>query len=61
LNDSTDKLLLNSKKKISGNKSIGVLPPGPVTNMSLFEKGVKEFNEKSLKKGLKKVKKFLIF
>jgi hypothetical protein len=55
-NDMTDKTLNNTKKKISPNKNIGVLPPGPITNSNLFDKNIKEFSLKSLKKGLKKVK-----
>lgn len=57
MNDITEKFLPNTKKKISENKIIGVLPPGPVTNINLFEKNCKDFNENSIKKGLKKVKK----
>lgn len=55
MNDLTEKNLPNSKKKISSNKLIGVLPPGPISNTNLFEKNYKELCEKSLKKGLKKV------
>ena len=55
MNDLTDKNLPNNKKKISTNKIVGVLPPGPVTNTNLFEKNYKQLNDKTLKKGLKKV------
>jgi hypothetical protein len=55
MNDLTEKNLSNSKKKISTNKLIGVLPPGPINNTNLFEKNYKELSEKTLKKGLKKV------
>lgn len=57
MNDNTDKILNNSKKKISPNKHIGIFTPGPITNTILFDKHVKEFNEKTIKKGLKKVHK----
>jgi hypothetical protein len=60
MNDTTEKLLSNSKKKISINKSIGTLPPGPITNINLFEKGVKDYTEKNLKKGLKKNEDYVI-
>jgi hypothetical protein len=55
MNDQSEKPLPNSKKRISSNKSIGVLPPGPILNSNLFDKNAKEFKEKNLKKGLKKV------
>ena len=55
MNDITEKFLANSKKRNSSNKAIGILPPGPVCNLNLFEKNTKEFTEKTLKKGLKKV------
>lgn len=55
MNDQTEKHLPNSKKKISTNKQIGVLPPGPITNTNLFEKNIKEYTDKTVKKGLKKV------
>jgi hypothetical protein len=55
-NDLGEKYLANSKKKISNNKSIGVLPPGPISNSNLFEKNTKEFTIKNLRKGMKKVK-----
>jgi len=54
-NDTTDKILLNNKKKISVNKNIGVLPPGPISNFNLFDKNTKEYTAKNLKKGMKKV------
>lgn len=54
-NDLSDKYLSNSKKKISPNYNIGVLHPGAINNSPIFEKGVKEYNEKNLRKGLKKV------
>jgi hypothetical protein len=54
-NDLSDKFLPNQKKKISSNINIGVLQPGAINNFNLFEKGSREFNEKSLRKGLKKV------
>jgi len=54
-NDITEKNLPNSKKKISPNKSIGVLPPGPISNFNLFDKNIREYNIKNLKKGMKKV------
>ncbi len=54
-NDMTEKQLPNSKKRISSNKSVGVLPPGPIFNTNLFEKNAKEFTDKTFKKGLKKV------
>lgn len=60
MNDTSEKLLSNSKKKISTNKSIGVLPPGPITNINLFEKGVKEYSGKNFKKGLKKNEDYVI-
>jgi hypothetical protein len=60
MNDMSEKYVSNTKKKISPNKYIGVLTPGPITNMNLFDKNAKEFNEKTLKKGLKKVSLFLI-
>ena len=41
-NDMTDKYVSNSKKSISQNKSIGVLPPGGITNENLFEKTKKQ-------------------
>lgn len=59
MNDSTEKYLANTKKKISVNKNVGVLPPGPISNTNLFEKNAKEMNDKTLKKGLKKVNLFL--
>jgi hypothetical protein len=52
-NDTTEKYIANAKKRISVNKSIGILPPGPITNSILVEKG-------SLKKGLKKNDDFII-
>jgi hypothetical protein len=55
MNDVNEKNLSNSKKKISPNKYIGVLPPGPITNINLFDKNSKEFSEQTLKKGMKKV------
>ncbi len=55
INDLTEKFLVNNKKRISPNKQIGVLPPGPIQNNCLFDKNVTEHNEKSLKRGLKKV------
>lgn len=55
MNDSTEKILVNSKKKNSSNKSIGVLPPGPVSNVNLFEKNASSFSNVTLKKSLKKV------
>ena len=55
-NDITEKSLANSKKKISPNKNIGVLPPGPISNYNLFDKNTKEYSAKNLKKGMKKVK-----
>jgi len=58
-NDLGEKYLPNSKKKISSNKSIGVLPPGPISNVNLFEKNTKEFSAKTLRKGMKKVKKII--
>ena len=54
-NDVTEKSLSNSKKKISANKNIGVLPPGPISNYNLFDKNTKEYTAKNLKKGMKKV------
>lgn len=61
-NDITEKNLANSKKKISSNKNIGILPPGPISNCNLFDKNTKEYCAKNLKKGMKKVfKKILIF
>lgn len=54
-NDSTDKNLPNSKKKFSINKEIGVLPPGPISNGNLFYKA-NQFEEKTLRKGLSKVR-----
>lgn len=42
------------KKRLSQNQRIGVLPPGPISNNSLFDKNAKEFSESNLKKGLKK-------
>ena len=36
-NDLTDKYVSNSKKFISENKRIGVLPPGAITNINLIE------------------------
>ncbi len=54
-NDLSEKYLPNIKKKISINYNIGVLQPGAISNYLLYEKGVKDFNEKSLRKGLKKV------
>jgi hypothetical protein len=59
-NDVTDKYISNSKKRICPNKSVGVLPPGPISNSNLFEKGTKEFNWKSLRKGLKKNDDYII-
>lgn len=56
-NDATEKNLSNSKKKISVNKQIGVLPPGPISNSSLFFKSnTKQFEFKSMRKGLAKVR-----
>jgi len=55
LNDTSEKIFSNAKKKLSQNKNIGVLPPGPITNVNLFEKNTQVFSEKTLKKGLKKV------
>lgn len=55
-NDITEKSLANSKKKISANKNIGVLPPGPISNSNLFDKNTKEYTAKNLKKAMKKVK-----
>ena len=55
INDLTDKFLANNKKRISSNKQIGVLPPGPIQNLCLFDRNVTELTEKSLKRGLKKV------
>jgi hypothetical protein len=55
-NDNSEKSLSNTKKKISPNKNIGVLPPGPISNFNLFDKNSKEYNSKNLKKGMKKVK-----
>ena len=60
-NDSTEKNLANNKKKISPNKNIGVLPPGPITNYNLFEKNIKEYNSKNLRKSMKKVKIFYFY
>ncbi len=37
-NDLSDKLIINSKKRISDNKLIGVLPPGYISNGKLCEK-----------------------
>jgi hypothetical protein len=54
-NDNTEKNLANSKKKISPNKNVGVLPPGPISNYNLFDKNTKEYTAKNLKKGMKKV------
>ncbi len=54
-NDLTEKSLPNTKKRLSTNNNIGVLPPGPITNNNLFEKTVKDFNLETLRKGLKKV------
>lgn len=54
-NDLTEKYVANNKKRISPNKLIGLLPPGPITNYNLYEKGTVDFiNIKNLKKGLKK-------
>ena len=55
-NDLTEKTLSNTKKRLSPNTSIGVLPPGPITNSNLFDKAVKDFTEGNLRKGIKKVK-----
>lgn len=57
-NDVTEKNLANSKKKISPNKNVGVLPPGPITNSNLFDKNTKEYTAKNLRKGMKKVNQF---
>lgn len=54
-NDITEKNLTNNKKKISPNKNIGILPPGPITNFNLFEKQLKDYSFKNLKKNLRKV------
>jgi len=57
-NDLGEKTLSNNKKKISLNKQIGVLPPGPINNTALFNKSLKsntQYSDKSLKKGLSKV------
>ncbi len=54
-NDTTEKNLANSKKKISPNKNIGVLPPGPISNYNLFEKNTREYTAKNLRKAMKKV------
>lgn len=59
-NDLSEKNLPNSKKKISPNKNIGVLPPGPISNYNLFDKNTKEYSSKTLKKGMKKVISLLI-
>ena len=61
MNDLTEKNLPNNKKRISTNKLIGVLPPGPISNTNLFEKNYKELSEKTLKRGLKKVNLILEF
>ena len=61
MNDLTDKYLPNTKKKISSNKLIGVLPPSQISNYNLFEKQSKEFTDKTIKKGLIKVILFFIF
>lgn len=60
-NDNTEKSLANSKKKISPNKGIGVLPPGPISNYNLFDKNTKEYTAKNFKKGMKKVPKKTFF
>lgn len=52
-NDMSDKYISNSKKRISPNKQLGVLPPGPISNINLFEKG-------TLRQGLKKNNDYLI-
>jgi len=59
-NDLTEKYIPNSKKKISHNLNIGVLNPGPISNYSLFDKGVKEFNEKYFRKNLKKNEDYIV-
>lgn len=61
MNDQSEKLLPNSKKKNSVNKLIGVLPPGPITNINLFEKNSQQYTLGNLKKSLKKVKFLLIY
>lgn len=57
-NDMSDKYVSNSKKRISPNKSIGILPPGPITNINLLDKYGQDGNTSSsnltLKKGMKK-------
>lgn len=58
-NDKSEKYLPNSKKKISINSSIGVLHPGPINNFSFFEKGLKDYSDRTLKKGLKKNEDYL--
>jgi hypothetical protein len=50
-NDMTDKYISNSKKRISPNRSIGILAPGPISNSNLFEKCPDGFK---IKQGLKK-------
>lgn len=60
MNDFSEKYISNCKKNISINTAIGVLHPGPITNYSLLEKGVKDCFNKRLKKGLKKNEDYLI-
>lgn len=55
INDQSEKFFTNNKKRISSSKEIGVLPPGPIQNLNLFDRNVTELTEKTLKRGLKKV------
>jgi len=59
-NDLSEKNLTNNKKKISVNKQIGVLPPGPINNSFLFNKPLKEYSDKTIKKGLSKNDEYVI-
>lgn len=59
-NEVSGKNVPNSKKIVSSNKLIGVLPPGPVTNANLFEKKAKSFGKETLKPEMKKNQDYVI-
>jgi hypothetical protein len=59
-NDLSDKHISNSKKRISANKRIGVLPPGPITNSNLFPKECKVYNFATLRKNMLKNDDYII-
>jgi hypothetical protein len=54
-NDLTEKYIPNVKKRISVNKNIGILPPGPITNAILIDR-----KTNNIRKGLKKNDDFII-